>query len=45
MEIPESVTSIDGSAFDGCSDLIIVTVSGSEAEDFAQTHNITCVTR
>ena len=45
IEIPATVTSIDASAFEGCSDLIIVTTSESEAEDFAQTHNITCVTR
>ena len=44
VEVPASVTTIDGSAFEGCSDLIIVAASGSVAEDFAQTHNITCVT-
>lgn len=44
IEIPESVTSIDGSAFYGCADdLIIVTSSGSEAERFAYEHNIMCV--
>ena len=44
VEIPESVTSIDGSAFDGCADdLIIVTTSGSEAKRFANEHNIMCV--
>ena len=46
IEIPASVTSIDGSAFAGCSDsLIIVTVSGSEAQRFAQEHEINCVLR
>lgn len=44
IEIPASVTAIDGSAFAGCSDqLIIVTVSGSEAERFAGENGITCV--
>lgn len=44
VEIPESVTSIDGSAFYGCADdLIIVTTSGSEAERFANEHNIVCI--
>ena len=46
VEIPETVTSIDGSAFEGCSDdLIIVTVSGSTAANFAKAHDITCVLR
>ena len=46
VEIPESVTTIDGSAFEGCGEgLIIVTVPGSEAEDFANRTGITCVTR
>ena len=46
IEIPTSVTSIDGTAFAGCSDsLIIVTVSGSEAQRFAQEHEISCVLR
>lgn len=44
VEIPETVTSIDDSAFDGCADdLIIVTASGSEAERFANSHNIICI--
>ena len=46
VEIPESVTSIDESAFEGCGDgLIIVTVSGSTAANFAKAHDITCVLR
>ena len=46
IEIPTSVTSIDSSAFDGCGKgLIIVTVSGSEAERFADAQGITCVLR
>ena len=45
VEIPASVTSIDGSAFTGCGEgLIIVTTSVSEARRFAQANNITCVT-
>ena len=44
VEIPASVTTIAAIAFEGCSDdLIIVTVSGSEAERFANVHGITCV--
>lgn len=43
VEIPASVSTIDSSAFDGCDDLIIVTVSGSEAERFAKEMEITCV--
>ena len=44
VEIPASVTTIAATAFEGCSDdLIIVTVSGSEAERFANVHGITCV--
>ena len=44
VEIPDTVTSIDGSAFEGCGDnLIIVTVSGSEAERFANVQGIICV--
>ena len=44
IEIPTSVTSIDSSAFDGCGKgLIIVTVSGSEAERFANVQGIICV--
>ena len=46
VEIPTSVTSIDSSAFEGCSDgLIIVTVSGSEAERFAEAQGIACILR
>ena len=46
VEIPESVTSIDSTAFEGCGDdLIIVTVSGSEAERFANVQGITCILR
>ena len=45
VEIPASVTSIDSTAFDGCGDLIIVTVSGSEAERFARENGVTCVLR
>lgn len=46
VEIPASVTSIDSTAFEGCGDdLIIVTVSGSEAERFADAQGITCVLR
>ena len=45
IEIPASVTSIDGSAFEGCGEgLIIVTTPESEARRFAQENNITCVT-
>lgn len=46
IEIPESVDYIDGSAFDGCGDgLIIVTVPSSAALCFAQEHDIACVLR
>ena len=45
VEIPMSVTAIDSTAFDGCGDLIIVTVSGSEAERFARENGVTCVLR
>ena len=45
IEIPASVTSISATAFTGCgADLIIVTTSDSEAQRFAQSNDITCVT-
>ena len=46
VEVPASVTAIDSTAFSGCSDqLVIVTVSGSEAERFAGENGVTCVLR
>ena len=46
VEIPASVATIAANAFEGCGDgLIIVTVSGSEAERFADAQGITCVLR
>ena len=42
VRIPSSVTSISGSAFDGCpSDMIIETASGSKAEQFAVSRGYT----
>ena len=46
IEIPSSVTAISDTAFDGCSDqLIVITTAGSAAEAFAQKHEIACVLR
>jgi len=44
IEIPASVTMIDETAFEGCSEnLVIVTTSGSVAEAYAAEHSIYCV--
>ena len=40
IEIPESVTSIAGDAFDGCSQLTIVCVQGSAGHIYAAAHAI-----
>ena len=46
VEIPLSVTAIDSTAFDGCSEqLVIVTDPGSEAARFAAVSGIPCVLR
>ena len=46
IEIPASVTAISDTAFEGCSDqLIVITTAGSAAEAFAQKHEISCVLR
>ena len=46
VEIPASVISIDNTAFDGCSEnLVIITAAGSEAVSFAESNNIICVIR
>ena len=46
IEIPTSVSVIDGTAFEGCGEgLIIVTASGSTAERFARAQGIGCVLR
>lgn len=46
VEIPASVLSIDDTAFDGCSDsLVIATAAGSEAASYAEKHGIRCVVR
>ena len=43
--IPVSVTSIDSSAFDGCSELLIYGEAGSAAEEFANHYGFTFVIR
>ncbi len=46
VEIPASVTDIAPTAFDGCSEgLIIVTTAGSAAEAFARANGLVCVIR
>ena len=46
IEILASVTAISDTAFEGCSDqLIVITTAGSAAEAFAQKHEISCVLR
>ncbi|WP_316630668.1 leucine-rich repeat protein [uncultured Ruminococcus sp.] len=43
ITIPDSVTSIDPTAFDGCEDLVIYCNSGSYAHEFAEENQITHV--
>lgn len=43
ITIPDSVTSIDSTAFDGCEDLVIYCNSGSYAHEFAENNQITHV--